>query len=78
MKRRIPVIDPDAAVITQRIALSFHTGQCLTVKDLRTRTISLILWAKNGTPKLPLHLSIREARELMLQLRDAIGKAEEL
>lgn len=39
-------------------------------------TIGFIVWSKNGTPKLPLNLSISEAKGLRRLLDSAINKAE--
>ncbi len=60
------------------LSLSRENGKTVTCDAPDRRTIALIFWAKNSAPKLPLNLSLDDARKLRSMLDRAIGKAEEM
>lgn len=60
---------------TAPLTLWRENGKTITCESPGGDRVALIVWAKNGTPKLPLDLTIVEAKALRTLLDAAIAKA---
>ena len=56
------------------LKLSRENGKIVTVDSPGKGVVAVVFWSKNGSPTLPLCLSVIEARELMDMLTEAVAK----